>query len=285
MYSYIHQFRLLELSLKKVLSWYLLGNYKSIFHGSGLEFQEYRNREEGEDSSNIDWFISSREWKILVKKMQEERNLSVLQIVDSSCFFENIFMKEKKIILETVLFLTSLSALENADRVWVYLTHKDSQMYFPYSKKKSQLFQVYSFLQHIDLLKWKKQIFTFSQLRVKNNLIFYYTDSFEIDIGSLKILAFQNEIIVVHIFHSFENTLLNTKESQFLFSSFWWDTLAIDTISDKKRQEYTKLRVNKIENFKNNLSKIGIDYLLLDEKSDVGNECMKLMRRREKNTH
>ncbi len=217
--------------------------------------------------------------------MQEERNLSVLQIVDSSSLFENIFKKEKKTILETVLFLTSISALENADRVWMYLTHKDSQMYFPYSKKKSQLFQVYSFLQHTHLLKWRHQAFSFSQLRVKNNLIFYYTDSFEVDISSLKVLAFQNDIIIVHIFHSFENTLLNTKESQFLFSSFWWDTLAIDTISDKKRQEYRTFRENKIENFKDTLSKIGIDYLLLDERSDVANECMKLMRRREKNTH
>lgn len=279
MYSYLYKFHSIDLSIKRLLSWNLLWNYKSAFHGRGLEFQEFRNREEWEDSANIDWFISSREGKVLVRKMQEERNISILQIIDCQLFSSVLFWKEKRAVFERVLFLISLSALENSDRVGVQFLDGKTIKYFPYSKKKSQLFQVYTFLQHFSQ-SWKKTLFSLSQVRVKNNLIFVYTDSFELDFDSLKVLALQNDIIIIHIFHSFENTLESSSESSFLFSSWIWEVLSFDVRNSTKKREYVLLRNKKIDWLKNDLRKIGIDYLLLDEGKDIAYECLKFMKNR-----
>ncbi len=279
MHSYLYKFHAIDLSIKKLLSWNLLWNYKSAFHGRGLEFQEFRNREEWEDSANIDWFISSREGKILVKKMQEERNISILQVIDEWLLSSQLFRMDKKNILEQILFLTSLSALENSDRVGVQFLGEETVQYFPYSKKKSQLFQVYTYLQRFSSYK-KRYLLWISQIRVKNNLIFVYTDSFDLDWDYFKVLALHNDIIVVHIFHSFENTLESSSESSFLFSSSLWEVLSLSTQNDTKRKEYVSLRNRKIELFQKDLRKIGVDYLLLDEKKDIAYESLKFMKNR-----
>ena len=81
MKSYFQNFQFLDIQVKKMISGNILGNYKSAFHGKGLEFEEFRHREEGEDSDNIDWFISAREGKILTRRMKEERDMNVLHLV------------------------------------------------------------------------------------------------------------------------------------------------------------------------------------------------------------
>lgn len=278
MHSYIYQFRLLELSLRKTLSGKLLGNYKSSFHGKGLEFQEFRNREEWEDSSQIDWLISSREGRIVVRKMQEERNLSVLQIIDTGLLKSSSFLSAKKEVLEKVYFLTTFSALENSDRVATLFLDDSSPLYFPYTKKRGLFFQIFTLFQKNTFSQKSSQ--NLSHLRIKNNLIFYYTDSFQVDFDSLKVLSFTNDIVLVHVFHSFENTLQSASDNHFLFSSQGSETIVIDTKSEKKRAQYVDLRQQKIQAFQAQLRSLWVDYLALDESKDVLLEAIKFMKKR-----
>lgn len=75
----------LEVATRQLVTSSLVGNYKSVFKGRGLEFDGFREYADGDDASLIDWRASARTGgKVLVKEFIEERNLSVVFLVDAS---------------------------------------------------------------------------------------------------------------------------------------------------------------------------------------------------------
>ncbi len=74
----------LDITIKGLVNTSFLGNYKSSFRGSGLEFDSYRRYDINDDSKFIDWKASIRANLLLVKQFIEERNLEVMFLVDSS---------------------------------------------------------------------------------------------------------------------------------------------------------------------------------------------------------
>jgi len=74
----------LQIITKRIVSTAVLGNYKSVFKGRGLEFAQYREYADSDDASMIDWKASTRTNQILVKEFEEERNLNVFILIDTS---------------------------------------------------------------------------------------------------------------------------------------------------------------------------------------------------------
>ena len=74
--------RRLEIFTKSSVGSKLIGRYKSVFKGKGLEFAGYREYSPDDDSTMIDWKASSRANEIMVKEMVEERNLNVFFLID-----------------------------------------------------------------------------------------------------------------------------------------------------------------------------------------------------------
>jgi len=76
--------RRLDITTKGAVTTGFLGNYKSAVRGRGLEFEDYRNYNQDDDASLIDWKASVRSNKLLIKEFVEERNLEVFFLVDVS---------------------------------------------------------------------------------------------------------------------------------------------------------------------------------------------------------
>lgn len=74
----------LDLVVKGLVNTQFMGNYASAFKGQGLEFSEYRDYTQNDDSSRIDWKASNRARRLLIKEFIEERNINVFFIVDVS---------------------------------------------------------------------------------------------------------------------------------------------------------------------------------------------------------
>tara|TARA_Y100000310_G_scaffold179357_1_gene179333 strand:- start:8950 stop:9840 length:891 start_codon:yes stop_codon:yes gene_type:complete len=74
----------LEVGTKGLVASGVVGSYKSVFKGRGLEFAGYRQYMPGDDASLIDWKASARMREILIKEFEEERNLNVFFLVDAS---------------------------------------------------------------------------------------------------------------------------------------------------------------------------------------------------------
>ena len=114
----LRQVRLIELRTRGIVTSIFSGEYQSVFRGQGMEFSEVREYEPGDDVRNIDWNVTARTGDPHVKKHVEERELTVVLLVDLSGSEQfgtrGRFKAELAAELAAVL---ALSAVRNNDRV------------------------------------------------------------------------------------------------------------------------------------------------------------------------
>src|SRR5438874_12006173 len=95
-----------------------MGTYRSVFRGSGLDFEEVREYEPGDDNRSIDWNVTARMNAPYMKKYCEERELNIYLAVDvssSACFGTGGLSKRE--LAAHVAALLAVTALHNNDRV------------------------------------------------------------------------------------------------------------------------------------------------------------------------
>src|SRR5206468_4798047 len=100
----------------------LVGTYRSVFRGSGLDFEEVREYEPGDDIRTIDWNVTARMSVPYIKKYREERELNIFLAVDvsSSSWFGTTAVS-KRDLAANVAALLAVTALHNNDRVGLVL--------------------------------------------------------------------------------------------------------------------------------------------------------------------
>jgi uncharacterized protein (DUF58 family) len=118
----------------------MAGQYKSVFRGRGMEFDEVREYQPGDDIRTIDWNVTARAGTPFIKRFCEERELTVLLLVDISAsgIFGSTQQSKMDLIVEVAAMLM-FSALKNNDKVGL-ITFCDKVIdYFPPRKGKSHL--------------------------------------------------------------------------------------------------------------------------------------------------
>jgi uncharacterized protein (DUF58 family) len=114
--------RRLEIVSRRLVQTMLAGNYLSAFHGQGLEFEEVREYQPGDEVRSIDWNVTARQGRPFVKVFREERELSVLFAVDisGSAAFGSKGSSKRELAARLVASL-GLAAAGNGDRVGLLL--------------------------------------------------------------------------------------------------------------------------------------------------------------------
>src|SRR5512135_2512364 len=110
----------------------MAGAYLSVFKGRGMEFDEVRPYVPGDDIRSIDWNVTARTGEPHVKRFVEERELTVMLLVDVSASQE--FGSGRRSKLEAAVELSALlalSAVENGDKVGMLLFHRGADLYIP----------------------------------------------------------------------------------------------------------------------------------------------------------
>ncbi len=128
----------------------MAGQYKSVFRGSGMEFEEVREYSPGDEVKTIDWKVSARMGKPFVKLYKEEREVVVMLLVDMSA--SGKFGTSGQMKLETAAEIASIlafNAIKNNDKVGVILFTDHVEKYIPPKKGSSHIWRVI------------KEIFTF----------------------------------------------------------------------------------------------------------------------------
>jgi uncharacterized protein (DUF58 family) len=121
----------------------LAGQYKSVFRGRGMEFDEVREYQPGDDVRTIDWNVTARSGTPYIKRFCEERELTVLLLVDVSA--SGVFGSVDRSKLDLVVEMSALlmfSALKNNDKVGL-LTFCDNVLdFFPPRKGKANVLRL-----------------------------------------------------------------------------------------------------------------------------------------------
>jgi len=129
--------RELEIKSKKITTDLFTGEYHSAFKGKGMSFKEVREYAAGDDIRFIDWNVSARFGHPYSKVFEEERELTVMLLVDisNSSLFGTVHARKRDIITEIAAVL-SFSAVNNADKIGVIFYSDQVESYIPPRKGK-----------------------------------------------------------------------------------------------------------------------------------------------------
>src|SRR4029079_7604207 len=129
--------RILEIKSKKLATDLFTGEYHSAFKGKGMSFKEVREYQHVDDIRFIDWNVSARFGHPFSKVFEEERELTVMLLIDvsASSLFGTINGTKKDIATE-IAAVTAFSAVNNGDKVGVILYSDKIEKYIPPKKGK-----------------------------------------------------------------------------------------------------------------------------------------------------
>lgn len=133
----VKKVRELEIISKKITAQLFTGEYHSVFKGKGMRFREVREYYHGDDVRFIDWNVSARYAHPFTKVFEEERELTVILLIDisSSSLFGTVHQNKKDLITEIGSVLT-FSAISNNDKVGVIFFSDKVEKYIPPKKGK-----------------------------------------------------------------------------------------------------------------------------------------------------
>ena len=128
----LRKIREVEIKARILADQMLLGTYRAVFKGSGLDFEEVREYEPGDDVRSIDWNVTARMGVPFIKKFREERALNVFLAVDvSASSWFGTARQSKRELAADVGALLAVAALRNYDRVALLLFADAVQEYIP----------------------------------------------------------------------------------------------------------------------------------------------------------
>lgn len=136
----IHQ---LEIRTNRMVNDVLAGEYHSVFKGQGVEFEEVREYQAGDDIRTIDWNVTARMGEPFIKRYREERELTVMIMVDASA--SSMFGTAEKMKGELAVELSALlafSAIKNNDRVGLLLFTDVIEKFIPPKKGKKHVLRL-----------------------------------------------------------------------------------------------------------------------------------------------
>jgi uncharacterized protein (DUF58 family) len=139
----IRKIRRIEIRTNRLVTEHLAGQYHSVFKGRGMEFAEVREYQRGDEVRSIDWNVTSRAGHLHVKVFQEERELTVLLLVDVSRSGEfGTGERLKREVAAEISALLAFSAIKNNDRVGLVRFSDRIEQYVPPRKGRNHVLRV-----------------------------------------------------------------------------------------------------------------------------------------------
>jgi len=139
----LKQVRQIEIRTKGLVNQVFSGEYHSVFKGRGMEFSEVREYQFGDDIRNIDWNVTARLGHPYIKVFEEERELTVMLLVDlsGSLMFGSVSKTKQRIAAELTAIL-AFSALKNNDKVGLILFTDKIEKFVPPRKGKKHVLRI-----------------------------------------------------------------------------------------------------------------------------------------------
>lgn len=133
----------IELRTRNLVNTIFAGEYHSVFKGRGMAFSEVREYQAGDDVRTIDWNVTARMGEPFVKVFDEERELTVMLMVDASASgdFGTISQMKGEIGAE-ICALLAFSAIQNNDRVGLIVFTDDVELFIPPKKGRKHVLRV-----------------------------------------------------------------------------------------------------------------------------------------------
>lgn len=278
--------RKVEIKTRGLSSDLLAGEYHSAFKGRGMSFSEVREYQYGDDIRAIDWNVTARFSHPYIKVFEEERELTVMLMLDMSrsAFFGSTTQLKNELIAEVSAVL-SFAAINNNDKVGAIFFTDQIEKFIPPKKGKPHILRI---IREIIGINPKGKgtdiggvLRFFSNVTKKRSIAFLLSDFMGHGYETpLQIAARKHDLIGLHIFDPRESELPDMGIVRFFDeesgSSKW-----IDTSSKKLRRAYAKNYAVNLDYFIKNFRRAGADTISINTAQPYINELHKFFRRRE----
>ena len=269
----IKQVRRIEIRARGLSQQMFSGEYHSAFKGRGMAFSEVREYQYGDDVRNIDWNVTARLNHPYVKVFEEERELTVMLLIDvsGSHLFGTTSQYKSELIAETAATL-AFSAIHNNDKVGVVMFSDKIEKFIPPKKGSSHILRIIR-----ELIGYKPEgrgtdiseaLRYFTNNTKKRSTAFLMSDMIDDDYeNALKIAAGKHDLAVLRIDDPRERTLPNiglTAFEDLESGTLQW----IDTSSPLARKAYEEHYRHYEDKSEQLLQKYGIDHVTLTTGQD-----------------
>jgi len=139
----LKKIRFIEITTSRLVNTVFAGEYHSVFKGRGMEFDEVREYDPGDDVRDIDWNVTARMGHPYTKKFVEERELTVIFLVDASSSGQyGTKGKTKSELIAEICALLAFSAVKNHDRVGLIIFSDQVEKFIPPKKGRLHVLRV-----------------------------------------------------------------------------------------------------------------------------------------------
>lgn len=258
--------RKIEIKTRRLSDHIFGGEYHSTFKGRGMTFSEVRQYQFGDDVRSIDWNVTARYNEPFVKVFEEERELTMMLMVDvsGSELFGTTNQFKKDIITEISATL-AFSALQNNDKVGLVLFSDQVELYIPPKKGKSHVLRIIR-----ELLEFKPKsnrtdiseaLKFLTSVMKKKAIVFVLSDFIADDYErSLKITGNKHDVTGIRIFDEREEAIPNLGMVQMQDAETGAIKL-VNTQSKSVRTAYGKYHRERVVYFKETFTKSGCGVL------------------------
>ena len=254
--------RKIEIKTKRLSNHIFSGEYHSSFKGRGMTFSEVRQYQYGDDIRAIDWNVTARYNDTHIKVFEEERELTMVLMVDisGSEFFGTTEQFKRDTITEIAATL-AFSATQNNDKVGLVLFSDNIELFIPPKKGKSHVLRIIR-----ELIEFKPKsnktnigeaLKYLSNVMKKKAIVFVLSDFMDTDYDhSLKILGNKHDVTGIRVYDKHDEEIPNlgmlpVKDAES------GKVLLVNTMSKKVRNSYKANYLESLDYFEKSFSKSG----------------------------
>ncbi|MBT8231433.1 MAG: DUF58 domain-containing protein [Saprospiraceae bacterium] len=281
----LKKIRKIEIKTKGLSKHIFSGEYHSAFKGRGMSFSEVRDYQYGDDVRNIDWNVTARTGDPHIKVFEEDRELTVMLLVDisKSSYFGTVNQFKSELTAE-ISAVIAFSAITNNDKVGAILYTDKVEKYIPPKKGKSHILRIIREIIYLEPesngTNIDEALIYLNNIQKKRAIVFVLSDfmcqGYE---SALSIASKRHDIIGLHIFDKIEKHLpnigiINTIDSES------GQAVILDTSSKKVREKYNNWFENNYEYFKSVFNRYRSDNISISTESDYVKLLLQFFKRR-----
>lgn len=284
----VKKIRRLEIRTKHIVNTVFAGQYQSAFRGKGMEFSEVREYLPGDDIRSIDWNVTARLGTAYVKKFTEERELTVMLMVDASSsgnFGTQSLMKGE--IAVNICAMLAFSAIRNNDRVGLVIFTDRVEKFIPPEKGRRHVLRVIRELLYFKPQAQKTDLVSalayLNRSIKKRSVLFLVSDFLSPDdyLKPLRILQQKHDVVAVSVTDPRELDMPDIGFIELEDAETGEETL-VDTAAREFRRLYADINRRAVEGRQRNFERLGVDFIPIFTDEDYVDPIVKFFRIREK---
>ena len=283
------QVRKIEIKTRGLSSNIFAGQYHSAFKGRGMAFSEVREYQFGDDVRDIDWNVTARFRRPFVKVFEEERELTVMLLIDvsGSLDFGTAQRTKREMAIEMAAIL-AFSAIQNNDKIGVIFFSDRIEKYIPPKKGRKHI--LYIIHEMLDFKPQSKRTNVAAAIEYLTRVMkrrciafvvsdFYAENSFQ---KELQIANSKHDVVAIQVYDQRAKTLPNVglmkvKDAETGHEMF------IDTASAKLRRAHTEYWLERMNTLKNTFAQSNVDWVSVATNEDYVKAMMLLFMQRGQN--